>query len=108
MALWDDVAGSLGKSWASNALIGAAAVMLAPIMVPAVLAGMRPLSKMVIKGGVLVYDKAREVIAETGEQLSDIVVEARSELAASAAAATAAQTASAASQESADETAADA
>lgn len=105
MALWDDVTGSLGKSWTSSVLIGAAAVILAPIMVPAVLAGMRPLSKMVIKGGVLVYDKAREVIAETGEQLSDLVVEARAELAASAAAATAAaQTTSAASQESADET----
>jgi len=63
-----------------------------------------PLEQKVIKGGVLVYDKAREVIAETGEQLSDLVVEARAELAASAAAATAAQTASAASQESADET----
>jgi hypothetical protein len=108
MALWDDVAGSLGKSWTSSALIGAAAVILAPIMVPAVLAGMRPLSKMVIKGGVLVYDKAREVIAETGEQLSDLVVEVRAELAASAAATAAAQTASAASQESADETATDA
>lgn len=108
MALWDDVTGSLGKSWTSSVLIGAAAVILAPIMVPAVLAGMRPLGKMVIKGGVLVYDKAREVIAETGEQLSDLVVEARSELAASAAAATAAQTASATSQESAGETATDA
>jgi Protein of unknown function (DUF5132) len=89
-------------------LIGAAAVMLTPIMVPAVLAGMRPLRKRVIKGGVLIYDKAREVIAETGEQLSDLVVEARSELAASAAAATAAQTASATSQESVEETETDA
>jgi hypothetical protein len=100
MALWDDVTGNLGKSWTSSVLIGAAAVILAPIMVPAVLAGMRPLSKMVMKGGVLVYDKAREVIAETGEQLSDLVVEARAELAASAAA-DAAQTTSATSQESA-------
>ena len=97
MALRDNVAGSLGKSRGSTALIGAAAVMLAPIMVPAVLAGRRPLSKMVIKGNVLVDDRAREGIAETGVQLSDLVVEARSELAVSAAAATAAQTASAAS-----------
>lgn len=108
MALWDSVTESIGGVSTSSLLVGAAAVVLAPVVVPAVLAGMRPLSKMVIKGGVLVYDKAREVIAETGEQLSDLVVEARSELAASAAAAMAAQTASEASQESADETTTDA
>jgi hypothetical protein len=48
MALWDSVTESLGNPWMSNVLMGAAAVMLAPIVVPAVLAGMRPLSKMVI------------------------------------------------------------
>jgi hypothetical protein len=50
----------------------------------------------------MVYDQAREIIAETDEQLSDLVVEARSELAASAAAATAAQRASTTSQKSAE------
>ena len=84
-----------------NLLIGAAAVVLAPIVVPAVLAGMRPVAKTVVKGGVLVYDKAREMVAEVGEQMGDIVAEARAELTTSAAAASAAQ--SAASQASPDE-----
>jgi hypothetical protein len=105
MALWENAIESVGKSWTSNVLIGAAAVMLAPIVVPTVLAGMRPLSKAAVKGGILIYDKARELVAETGEQLNDLMAEARSELAATAATATAAQTASTSSQEQACETA---
>jgi hypothetical protein len=46
-------------------------------------------AKTVVKGGVFVFDKAREVVAEAGEQMSDIVAEARAELAGSAAAAAA-------------------
>lgn len=80
MALWDDITGSLGGSLVSNVLIGAAVVVLAPVVVPAVLAGMRPVAKTLIKGGVLVYDKTREMVAEAGEQVSDIVAEARAEL----------------------------
>jgi hypothetical protein len=104
MALWENATESLGTSWTSNVIIGAAAVLLAPIVAPAVLAGMRPLSKVAIKGGVLVYDKARELIAETSEQLSDLVAEARAELAATAAAAATAHSASAPSQEPTGET----
>jgi hypothetical protein len=87
MALWDSIAEGFGGSLLSNLLIGAAAVVLAPIVVPAVLAGMRPVAKTVGKGSVLVFDKAREMVAEVGEQMGDLVAEARSELTASAAAA---------------------
>jgi hypothetical protein len=98
MAWYESLTESLGGSAASNVLIGAAAVILAPIVVPAVLAGMRPLAKAAIKGGVLVFDKTREVFAEAEEQMSDLVAEARAELAASAAASAAAQSASASAQ----------
>jgi hypothetical protein len=107
MALWENAVESLGKSLTSSVLIGGAAVLLAPIVLPAALAGMRPLSKVAIKGGVLIYDKARELIAESGEQLGDLMAEARSELAATATATAAAattQTASAASQQPTRET----
>jgi hypothetical protein len=53
----------------SNLLLGAAVVVVAPIVVPAVLAGVRPVAKTVIKGGVYVYDTARAMVAEAGEQL---------------------------------------
>lgn len=86
MALWESVTESLGGSWTTNLLIGTAAVIVAPIVVPAVLAGIRPVAKATIKGGVFLYDKAGEMATEVGEQMSDLVAEVRSELAASAAA----------------------
>ena len=86
MALWDNVGGIFGESLVQNLLVGAAAVVLAPIVVPAVLAGMRPVAKTLVKGGVIIYDKSREMVAEVGEQMSDLVAEARSELTAAAAA----------------------
>jgi hypothetical protein len=85
MALWDDITEGFGGSLMSNVLIGAAVVVLAPIVVPAVLTGMRPVAKTLVKGGILVFDKAREMVAEVGEQMSDVVAEARAELAAPAA-----------------------
>jgi hypothetical protein len=84
MALWNDLTEGLGGSLTSNLLIGAAVVVLAPIVVPAVLAGVRPVAKTLAKGGVLVFDKAREMVAEAGEQVSDLVAEAQAEIAASA------------------------
>jgi Protein of unknown function (DUF5132) len=82
MALWGDMVEGLGGSLVSNLLIGAAVVVLAPIVVPAVLVGMRPVAKTLVKGGVLVYDKGRAIVAEAGEQVSDLVAEARAEIAA--------------------------
>ena len=86
MALWENGAGIFGQSLVQNVLVGAAAVVLAPIVVPAILGGMRPVAKTLVKGGVMVYDKSREMVAEVGEQMSDLVAEVRSELAAAAAA----------------------
>jgi hypothetical protein len=87
MALWESITESLGESLVPNLLVGAAVVLVAPIVAPALFAGIRPVAKTVVKGGVFVFDKAREVVAEAGEQMSDIVAEARAELAESAAAA---------------------
>lgn len=50
---------------------------------------MRPLANAVIKGGITLYDRGAEMVAEAGEQLSDLVAEVRSELNATAAAAAA-------------------
>jgi hypothetical protein len=59
-------------------LIGAAA-MLVGKMFPRVTSGMRPVAKMIIRAGIAVSDKTREVVAETGEQFQDMVAEVRSE-----------------------------
>lgn len=87
MALFDEVFEGFGSSWVSSALVGVGVALVAPIVVPALAAGMRPLAKAVLKGGMMVYDKGTEVFAEAGEQFSDLVAEVRSELNATAAAA---------------------
>jgi hypothetical protein len=87
MALWENITESFGGSLVPNLLVGTAVVLVAPIVAPALFAGIRPVAKTVLKGGVYVYDKAREVVAEAGEQMSDIVAESRAEMAAAAAAA---------------------
>jgi Protein of unknown function (DUF5132) len=87
MALWENITESFGGSLVPNLLVGTAVVLVAPIVAPALFAGIRPVAKTVLKGGVYVYDKAREVVAEAGEQMSDIVAESRAEMAVAAAAA---------------------
>lgn len=86
MALWENVTEYVGDVSASNLLVGAAAVVLIPIVVPAVLAGVRPVAKTVLKGGMLLYDQVGAVVSGAGACVSDLVAEARAEVAASAAA----------------------
>jgi Protein of unknown function (DUF5132) len=59
-------------------LLGVGTILLAPFLLPT----LRPLTKTVVKSGLLVGGKARELVSEAGEQLSDIVAEARAEMAA--------------------------
>ena len=87
MALFDDIVAGFENSWVPTVLVGVGVALVAPVVVPALAAGMRPLAKAVIKGGVMLYDKGAEVIAEAGEQLSDLVAEVRSEIDATATAA---------------------
>ena len=86
MALFDDMVQGLTSSWVPSVLVGVGVALVAPIVVPALAGSMRLLAKAVMKGGMLVYDKGAEVIAEASEQLSDMIAEVRSELDATAAA----------------------
>jgi hypothetical protein len=62
---------------APTVLIGVGAVLLAPFLLPT----LRPLTKRVVKSGLQVAGKAKELVSEAGEQFSDIVAEARAEIA---------------------------
>jgi hypothetical protein len=73
-----------------NAWVAAGAVFLAPILLPVVGRGLRPLAKGAIKGYLTVQDKVKEYAAVGTEQLSDLVAEARSEHSAALAGAAAA------------------
>ena len=59
-------------------LIGAAA-MLVPGLAPRLGKALRPLVKQTIRAGYAVAGRARESMAEMGEQMQDIVAEVKSE-----------------------------
>jgi hypothetical protein len=77
MALFDE----LNAAWLPSVFLGVGAALLAPAILPALSAGIRPLTKAVVKGGLMVTDMVREVVSEAGEQFSDLVAEARAEMA---------------------------
>jgi len=68
----------------SNILVGiaagVAATALAPVVVPIVVAVARPMTKSLLKSGVLLYEKGREALAGAGEELEDLIAEVRSEM----------------------------
>jgi Protein of unknown function (DUF5132) len=85
MALLDDML----KGGLPGVLVGVGVALAAPVLLPAAASGVRPLAKALIKGGFVVAATVREVVAEAGEQLSDLVAEVQEE---SASAATASRT----------------
>ena len=70
------------KGSLTNILIVAGVAMVAPVVLPAVLSMARPVVKGLIKGGMALADKAQEFVAETGEQISDLMAEVKVERAA--------------------------
>jgi Protein of unknown function (DUF5132) len=77
MALFED----LSESFWPNALVGIGVVLLAPVIIPAVAGGLRPVVKTLVKGGIMVTDKVNALVAEAGEQLDDLMAEVRTEMA---------------------------
>jgi hypothetical protein len=74
MALLEEV--TLG-SVLSTGLLGVGVVLAAPLILPAVGALVVPVAREVFKGGVRLYDVGAHVVTIMGEQLSDLVGEAR-------------------------------
>jgi hypothetical protein len=62
-----------------NVLVGLGIALVAPVILPAVGYIVRPLAKGVIKAGHSVKDMVVSVTAEAGEQISDLVAEAKGE-----------------------------
>src|SRR5687768_14377637 len=76
------------NSFKSNIVTGLAAgvgaTLLAPVLLPFLASIVRPTTKAAIKGGVLLYEKGRESLAEFSETVDDLVAEAKSEMEAGA------------------------
>jgi hypothetical protein len=59
-----------------------AATVLAPVLIPVIGSVGRPFAKSLIKGGMMLYEKGREVVAVAGESVEDMMAEIRAEEAA--------------------------
>lgn len=60
--------------------LGVGAILLAPVLIPAVAAIVKPLVKAGIKGGLVLYEKSIVAIAEAKEVIEDLAAEARAEV----------------------------
>lgn len=77
MAAFEDLfKGNIGTGLA----VGIGALVLGPVLVPALTSVLRPAAKAAIKGGIYVYDLACEALGQVNEMTGDIVAEARSEM----------------------------
>jgi hypothetical protein len=69
----------LAKGYMPSLAVGIGVALLAPILLPAVVAIIRPLAKGAVKGTLTMVDTLKEFTASTGEQVSDLYAEAKSE-----------------------------
>jgi hypothetical protein len=75
MALFDN-----GLKIGTGLAIGLGVLVLAPAIAPAVAAVIKPLVKASIKSGILLFEKAQELIAEAKESVEDLAAEAQAEI----------------------------
>jgi Protein of unknown function (DUF5132) len=66
-----------GGNIVTGLAMGIGAAVVAPVIIPV----LRPVAKSLLKAGLIAYDQGRVALAEFNEQTSDLVAEARSELA---------------------------
>ena len=69
----------LAKGYMPSLAVGVGVALLAPVLLPAAASILRPLVKGVVKGTLTVADTLKEFTASTGEHLSDLYAEAKSE-----------------------------
>jgi Protein of unknown function (DUF5132) len=77
MAFFEDL--FKGGNIVTGLAVGVGAAVVAPLVAPAVTNLLRPAAKAVIKGGIMVYDRGREAMAQVGEATSDMVAEVRAD-----------------------------
>ena len=56
--------------------VGLGALVLTPVLIPL----LKPVAKTTVKMGVILYEKTKGTLAETGEVIADIIAEAKSEV----------------------------
>ena len=76
MAIWDYR--PKGNLWTGVAI--GVGLLVAPVVIPMIGAAARPVAKAAIKGGLMLYEKGREMLAEVSEAVEDLAAEAKSEV----------------------------
>ena len=71
------------KGMLSGVAFGIGAAVIAPIVLPILSAGVKPMAKAIIKEGIMAYEKGKEFVEETRETVEDLIAEASSEIEAS-------------------------
>jgi hypothetical protein len=69
-----------GMKLGTGLVVGAAAVLLAPVVLPVVSGVLKSLVKAGIKGGLILYEKGKVMAEETRETLEDLTAEAKAEM----------------------------
>ena len=75
MALFDDILG--GGNWVTSLAIGVGAVVVLPLA----LTILRPLAKTTVKGGILAYRSAAELLEGIGDLVAEAAAEGGGEIA---------------------------
>jgi hypothetical protein len=77
MGLFDN---GLKGNLVTGLAIGIGAAVIAPQLIPALAGVIKPIAKAAIKGGLVLYEKGKEAVAEAGEMVEDIVAEVKAEM----------------------------
>ncbi len=78
--MFEAIGEALFESVAGKVLLGVGLVLVVPVTLPV----LRPITKQVVKTGLVLAGKAKEVAEETKEKWGDMAAEAQSELAGAA------------------------
>ena len=76
MAIWDY--SPKAGVWTGIAI--GVGLLVAPVVIPMIATAARPVAKAAIKGGLMLYEKGREMVAEVAEVVEDLTAEAKSEV----------------------------
>jgi predicted flap endonuclease-1-like 5' DNA nuclease len=79
MASQEDMTKNGVEAAGASILDGAALLVVSPIVIPALLLGLRPVAKTFIKGSLFLTDTVKQLAIATGEGWSDLLAEARAE-----------------------------
>lgn len=77
MALLEDTLGG----WSGGMLVGLGAIVVLPAALPVIGSIVRPVVRTVVSGSLALADMVSGVVAEGYDQVSDLVAEARAEMA---------------------------